>query len=158
MWFQNWKTAKTAAVRKPAPVFVIARNCESHYKFQRNVCGMAQWLAIRERHAKERDILRGNRSSQLLEWAEKLGVRVCNYLLALEVYISSSAACMVRRPGLPPRRSTGEAWRPSEFWFLIFAVVKESKRGLGFPVLLSGEETGLVDSYGFWEWGVLHLD
>lgn len=58
---------------------------------------------------------------------------MCNYLLGLEVYISSSAACMVPRPGLPPRRSTGEAWRPAEFWLLIFAVVKESKGGLGFP-------------------------
>lgn len=89
----------------------------------------------------------GTVCGQLLEWAGKGDVCVCNYLLGFEVYLSPNAAW----DRLFCSSSTGEAGLHGEVWLLIFAVVKRSKEGWESQASLSGEEAGLVGRYGCWE-------
>lgn len=93
------------------------------------------------RNMPEKRTFLGRNSSQLLAWAEKIGVGVCNYLL-VEVYVPSAAACVVPRPGSVSSQKQWEGLDPGDFWLLIFAVIKES-RTLGISGCWGVERLGL---------------
>lgn len=121
------KDCKACSSQETSPRFVTAGNCEQPLRISEKSVWDASLghLPSGRDMPKKRTFLGGNRSSQLLEWAEKLGVSVCNYLPGLEVYISTRAACVVPRPGLV---SSQQHWGSRDVpGVLVTHLLKESK-------------------------------